>query len=329
MQKTIAAFEKGDVIQGFYMVKTAVLKTTNANNRYIDLAIIDRTGEVNAKIWDPDMVKNNEIGDGVLVKLKGVVNDWQGQSQLKIEKIRPITAEDNVCVEDFVPTAPYSSEYMLGEILKVMIKIKDNDIKQITSAILNENKEKLMHYPAAMKNHHSIRGGLLYHIMTMLKMAEKVMEVYTDLNSDFLYAGVILHDLAKIDEMDANDLGIVSSYTTEGMLLGHIIQGIKAIERVGEEIGADREKVILLEHLVLSHHYEPEFGSPKRPMIPEGEVLHYLDLMDARMYDMKKALDSVNPGTFSDRVWLLHNRQMYKPILTAENEEDNNGEQRA
>ena len=178
MQKDVNTFSKGDTIQGFYMIKTAVLKTSNANNRYIDLTIADRTGEVNGKIWDPDnMLKDQELADGTLVKLKGLVNEWQGQLQVKVERIRAVRPEDNVRMEDFVPTAPYSSEEMLGEILKFIIRIKDEDIKQITSALLNENKEKLMHYPAAMKNHHSIRGGLLYHISTMLKMAERVLEV--------------------------------------------------------------------------------------------------------------------------------------------------------
>jgi 3'-5' exoribonuclease len=216
---------------------------------------------------------------------------------------------------------------MLGEVLKYLVKIKNGDIKQITGILLNENREKLLHYPAAMKNHHSVRGGLLYHISTMLKMAERVLEIYTHLNADLLYAGVILHDLAKIDEMNANDLGIVSSYTTEGILLGHIVQGIKDIERVGSQINADRETIVLLQHMILSHHYEPEFGSPKRPMIPEGEILHYLDMMDARMYDMQKALEAVKPGEFSDKVWLLNNRQMYKPA--AKEKESSSREQQS
>ena len=314
MQKEVISFGKGETVQGFYMIKTAVLRTSNANNRYIDMTIADRTGEVNGKIWDPDnMMRNMKLKDGMLVKLKGLVNEWQGQLQVKVERIREIRPEDHVRPEEFVPTAPHSSEDMLGEILQFVIRIQDKDLKQITSTLLNEKREKLMCYPAAMKNHHSIRGGLLYHTSTMLKMAERVLEVYPFLNRDLLYAGVILHDLAKTEEMDANELGVVSSYTPEGVLLGHIIQGIMDIDRVGREIHADQETVMLLEHMILAHHYEPEFGSPKRPMIPEGEILHYLDMIDARMYDMQKALTAVKPGEFSDRIWLLNNRQMYKP----------------
>ncbi|HHU78275.1 MAG: 3'-5' exoribonuclease YhaM family protein [Caldicoprobacterales bacterium] len=313
MQKDVAAFSKGETIQGYYMLKTVALRTSNANNRYFDLTIADRTGEVNGKIWDTEMIGDMELKDGMLVKLRGLVNEWQGQLQVKVERIRRINAGDRVRVEDFVPSAPYAPRDMMEEILKYAAKIKDRDIRQIVGILLEENREKLLHYPAAMKNHHSMRSGLLYHMSTMLKMAERVLEVYTNLDADLLYAGVLLHDLAKISEMDANDLGIVSSYTTEGILLGHIVQGIKDIERVGSRINADREKVILLQHMVLTHHYEPEFGSPKRPMIPEGEILHYLDMIDARMYDMQKALETVRPGEFSDKIWLLHNRQIYRP----------------
>lgn len=327
MQNDVITFTRGETIQGYYMLKTVTLKTSNTNNRYFDLTIADKTGEVNGKIWDTEMVGDMELYDGMLVKLRGLVNDWQGQLQVKVERIRRVNAGDKIRIEDFVPSAPHPPEDMLGEVLKYLVKIKNGDIKQITGILLKENREKLLHYPAAMKNHHSVRGGLLYHISTMLKMAERVLEIYTHLNADLLYAGVILHDLAKIDEMNANDLGIVSSYTTEGILLGHIVQGIKDIERVGSQINADRETIVLLQHMILSHHYEPEFGSPKRPMIPEGEILHYLDMMDARMYDMQKALEAVKPGEFSDKVWLLNNRQMYKPA--AKEKESSSREQQS
>jgi len=313
-QKNIIDFQRGDTVQGFFVIKAAALKTSSNNNKYMDYTLGDKTGEINGKHWDYDPVRDGEYSEGMLVKIRGTVTEWQNQLQFKIEKIRQHQPGDNVRIEDFVQTAPFVPEDMLGDILKFVIRIKSRDIREIVSAVINENREKLMHYPAAMKNHHSIRSGLLYHTLTMLKMAEKVMEVYDFLNPDLLYAGVILHDIAKIDEMEANELGIVNNYTMEGMLLGHIIQGIKDIERIGEAVGADRENVILLEHMVLAHHYEPEFGSPKRPMIPEGEILHYLDLMDARMFDMRKALEPVEAGGFSDKVWLLHNRQLYKPL---------------
>ena len=135
--------------------------------------------------------------------------------------------------------------------------------------------------------------------------------VYEFLNSDLIYAGVILHDLAKINEMDSNELGVVNDYTLEGSLLGHITQGIKEVEIVGRELGADKTTIVLLQHMILSHHYEPEYGSPVKPMIPEAEILHYLDIIDARMYDMKRVTNETEVGQFSERLWSLENRSVY------------------
>ena len=163
-----------------------------------------------------------------------------------------------------------------------------------------------------MKNHHSIRAGLLYHIVRMLYAGDKLSDIYDIVNKELLFAGIILHDIAKIEEYDANELGIVSDYNAEGQLLGHIIQGITMIDNAANYLGVDSEVALLLKHMILTHHYEPEYGSPKKPMIPEAEMLHYLDILDARMYDMEKALNKVEPSGFSEKVWTLDNRKIYK-----------------
>jgi 3'-5' exoribonuclease len=155
----------------------------------------------------------------------------------------------------------------------------------------------------------------------MLKAGEKLLEVYDFLNKDLLFAGIILHDIAKLDEIKANALGIASDYTMEGQLLGHIIQGIKRINNAARNTKLDPRIATLLEHMILAHHYEPEFGSPKRPMIPEAEILHYLDIIDARMFDMQKALGQVGEGEFSEKVWTLNNRKLYKPERIISQEE--------
>jgi 3'-5' exoribonuclease len=170
-----------------------------------------------------------------------------------------------------------------------------------------------MYYPAAQKNHHAEMAGLLYHMKRMLLTGERLCQVYTTLNKDLVSAGVILHDLEKLNEIEAGSDGIATGYSFEGQMLGHIIQGIKVIDQLSIELGISREKAIMLEHIVLSHHYEPEYGSPKKPLFPEAEIVHYLDIIDARMFDMQNALDATEPGQFSDRVWTLDNRKLYKP----------------
>ncbi len=201
---------------------------------------------------------------------------------------------------------------MLEDIMVYVDQINNPDIQKLVRLLIEEKHEKLLYYPAAKSNHHAIRSGLLYHILRMLQTGEAITKVYTELDTDLIYAGIILHDLAKIDEMNANNLGIVSEYSRDGQLLGHLIQGIKDIDRVARENNIDEEVVVVIEHMILSHHYEPEFGSPKKPMFPEAEVLHYIDIIDARIYDMNRVLGQVEEGSFSEPVWVLDRRRLYK-----------------
>lgn len=319
--QTISSLKVGDKVESFYIIRSCQCKVTNNNNKYLDMELGDSTGTINAKLWDYKEGYENIYVNNALIKIRGTVTSWNDQLQLKIERIRPTKPSDNVDPAKFVATAPYKAEQMYNQIISFISKISNSDIKKIISYIISENKEKLMIYPAAVKHHHAIRSGLLYHITTMLKVAEKLAEVYPFINRDLLYAGVILHDIAKTSEMDAGELGIASQYTTEGNLLGHIIQGIKMVEQAAKEVGADPECSLLLQHMILTHHYEPEFGSPKKPMFPEAELLHYIDLIDSKMYKMQEILESVPSNSFSERIWALDNRQLYKAGI--EHKDDN------
>ena len=312
--KKISELKKGDRVEGFYVIKSVDSKVSNNSNsnRYLDFNLGDATGDINAKLWECNDELERTFKQSILVKIKGTVNEWRGVLQLKIEKIRLTEVEDGVKIGDYVAVAPYTAEKMYDDVLNYLSKIENTDIQNIVTNILSNNEEKLMHYPAAKSNHHSIRSGLLYHTTTMLKAGEKLSEIYTFLNTDLLYAGIILHDIGKIYEMNASELGIVSEYSVEGQLLGHIIQGIKMIETASIEVKAQKEVSMLLQHMVLSHHYEAEYGSPKKPMIPEAEMLHHLDIMDARMYDMNKASSDTKQGKFSERIRSLDNINVYK-----------------
>lgn len=310
--KTINQIQNLDQITGFFLVKKCEMKTASNNKKFMDFLLCDKTGEINGKLWDATEEHEQSYQANMLIKVRGLIKEWNGNLQLNIELIRPATPEDGVEISNYVPTAPFDPEYMLSKIIDFVNQIQHPDINRIINQLITENREKLLYYPAAQKNHHSIRSGWLYHIMTMLQAAEKMQEIYSFLNKDLLFAGVILHDLAKLNEMEANELGIVSNYTIEGQLLGHIVQGIKMVDRIATEIGAEEEITLLLQHLILSHHYKGEWGSPKSPMIPEAEMLHHLDIIDAHMYDFKQALDKTEPGTMSDPVWTL-SRRVYKP----------------
>jgi 3'-5' exoribonuclease len=316
--KKISELKKGDRVEGFYVIKSVDSKVSNNSNsnRYLDFNLGDATGDINAKLWECNDELESKFKQSILVKVKGTVNEWRGVLQLKIENIRLTEEKDEVKICDYVAVAPYSPEEMYDEVLNYLSKIENLDIQNIVTNILGNNEEKLMHYPAAKSNHHSVRSGLLYHTTTMLKAGEKLSEIYTFLNTDLLYAGIILHDIGKIYEMNASELGIVSEYSVEGQLLGHIIQGIKMIETASIEVKAGKEVSMLLQHMVLSHHYEAEYGSPKKPMIPEAEMLHHLDIMDARMYDMNKAARDTKAGKFSERIRSLDNINVYRSTIS-------------
>jgi 3'-5' exoribonuclease len=310
--KTIEQFNKGDRIEGYFLIKNVSSKITNgSNNKFLDMNIIDKTGEINAKLWQCNDEQEEMYSENMLVKLRGSVLEWKGKLQFKIELIRPINDEDNIDINEYVPTAPDDPRDMYELILSYVERIKNKDIKNIVLNILDEVGSYIMYYPAAKSNHHAIRSGLLYHTTTMLKCGDKLSEIYDFINKDLLFAGIILHDIAKIDEMASSELGIVNEYTVEGQLLGHIIIGVRKVEIAAQKVNANKEVSMLLQHMILTHHYEPEYGSPKKPMIPEAELLHHLDIMDARMYDMKKALKDTEKGKFSERIWSLDNLSIY------------------
>ena len=313
---------KDQEITDFFMAKTLAIKVGANGKQYLDILLADKSGEISGKKWDVSDAEYpvlKAIGEKSIVKIQAVVTEWAGQLQLRVQRIRAAALDDGQHMEDFVKAAPEVPEDMFGYIYETAGSMKDQDLKKLCIKLLTDNREKLMYYPAAQKNHHAELAGLLYHMKRMLMTGERICEVYTNLNRDLLCAGVIIHDIEKLNEIMADPDGIATGYSFEGQLLGHIIQGVKTIDRLTLELGFPREKAIMLEHMILSHHYEPEFGSPKKPLFPEAEALHYLDVLDARMFDMQDALVSTLPGTFSERVWALDNRKLYKPN---EGEED-------
>lgn len=311
--RTINEFQAGEVFMSFFLIRKVECKTTGSGSKYLDLLLGDSSGEITARLWDCTPENETQFAGNMLVKVKGSVVEWQGKKQIKIDKIRPVTGEDGVNIREYIPVAPFEPEDMYQEIYGYTLKIGDSKLKELVQFVLAEAGERILTHPAALQNHHAQRSGLLYHTLTMLKAGEKLGEVYSYLDMNLLFTGIILHDIAKLNEIAANELGLATEYTFEGQLLGHIIQGVKQIDKAARKVGLDEEKSILLEHMLLAHHYEPEFGSPKRPMFPEAEVLHYLDILDARMFDMQKALAEVQPGEFTDRIWVLNNRKLYRP----------------
>ena len=237
--------------------------------------------------------------------------EYNGRPQLRVDKMRQTVETDDVDMSALAPCAPLPPGEMLDEILNRVDAFSDHELKDLVLMRLEECGDKLTYYPAASKLHHAERAGLLHHTSTMLRGAAAICEIYPTLDADLLAAGVILHDLCKITEMDADEIGVVSDYTAQGMLIGHLVQGVAELDRCGKALNVRPELLMMLEHMVLSHHDLPEYGSPKPPMFPEAEVLHVLDLLDARMFEMNRELKNAPPGGFTDRIWSLE-RKLYR-----------------
>ena len=310
----VSNLKTGDEITTYLMVKAAVLRMGSNRKTFLDLVLGDSSGEISGKKWDiadEEIPGIERIKEGSIIKVRAQVTEWKGMKQLQISRIRLTGAEDQLDITDFVKAAPEDPQEMYDFILGKAQSLGDSQLSALCVKVLEDHKEKLLYYPAASRNHHAEMAGLLWHVKRMLMLGEKTCDVYTNLDKDLLLAGVILHDVEKMTEILSNELGISSGYSFEGKMLGHLVLGVRELEKICNEMGIDGEKKVMLEHMVISHHYEPDFGSPVRPLFPEAEMLHYLDMIDAKMFDMEEAVNRAEPGEFSDRVWTLDSRTIY------------------
>lgn len=303
-------------VDGFCLVKSVDIKTSSKGDTYLDFTLGDSTGEINGKLWRYSVAEHGEYKVNDIVKIRGTVTQYNGADQLRIERIRLTIEADNVRIEDFVRTSGYDSKQMYDELMNIANSFADNNLKLIVTTVLADNREALLYWPAAFKLHHALRGGLLMHTLSIVRLCEGVCAVYPFIDRELLLSGAILHDIAKIQEFDVNDAGVADGYTIEGNLLGHLAMGATAIDKYAEKLGIDRRVSVLLQHMILSHHGEPEFGAAVRPMFIEAEVLSELDLMDARIYEMREAVSVANPNDFSGRVWALDNRKLFNHTRT-------------
>ncbi|MBP9988206.1 MAG: HD domain-containing protein [Ruminococcus sp.] len=298
-------------LEGFCLVKTMEVKKTAKGVPFLDLILTDSSGEIGAKLWDYKEDLHSAVQPNTLIKVRGTISMFNDAPQMRVDKVRAVTDADDVKVEDFVPSSEYSGEAMLNAIKQVVDSFENEQLKKLVSTLLEKNKTQLVYFPAAFKLHHSIRGGLLYHTLSILRLAQRVAEIYPSVDRDLLFSGVILHDIAKLTEFEVSATGVVTGYSVEGTLIGHLVKGAMEIAQAGKELGIDEELLVLVEHMIISHHGEPEFGAAVRPMFLEAELLSELDLMDARVYEISQAIEQLEPGEFSPRQWALDNRKLY------------------
>ncbi|MBQ6264185.1 MAG: CMP-binding protein [Clostridia bacterium] len=301
---------KNGTVECFCIIKSIEKKTASTGSVFLDMTIGDKSGEMNAKLWDADNLHiRYEMND--FVKVRGTVNVFKGVEQFKIDRIRHVMESDNVKVEDYIESAELGGDVMLRYIENIIDSFEDEELKKLVNAVIDEKREKLLYWPAALKLHHSVRCGLLLHTLSILRLAQGVCSVYPFVCKDLLYSGIILHDIAKIEEINSSDTGIATDYTVRGNLVGHLVMGAVEIDRIGTKLGISENTLTLVEHMLISHHGIPQFGAAQYPMFIEAEILSELDLLDARIYTMSHEISQKKEGEFTGRQWSLDDRKLY------------------
>jgi|694.fasta_scaffold23275_3 3'-5' exoribonuclease len=304
----IKDFKDGQAIKQAFLVNNLSKGITASGQPYLTITLQDKTGQIEGKFWDvkPEIESMIEIGSFLL--LDGDVSAYRQILQIRINSVQKLNP-DSIRLEEFTMSAPVPLKQLEEELAVTMKKIKDADYALITKTLIEQHYDAFMTYPAAVRNHHEYTSGLIFHTLSMIKVAESLMPLYPKLNPSLIYAGILLHDLGKTIEFTG---AVIPKYSTEGKLIGHLQYMASKIYALGEALKLDREKVMLLQHIVLAHHGKPEFGSAVPPLTKEALFVHMVDDFDAKMTMIDKALDQTENGQFTNRIFPLDDRSFYK-----------------
>ena len=282
--------QPNQIIVSAFLVQTKDVRFKKTGEGYLSLSLSDKTGEVEAKIWEnvEEFAPLFERDD--FIKVKGAVQVFRKKPQLTVHKLRRLD-EKEVDLADFFPQSGRDSNEMWQELEGVVAAVQDPHLKALLSLVLGDPEIalRLQRAPAAKSLHHAYLGGLLEHILSLCRLAKLVLQNYSGLNEDLVITGVLFHDLGKIYELSySRSFG----YTSDGQLLGHMIQEIEILHRKLAALpDFPRPLQTLIEHLIISHHGQYEFGSPKLPMFPEALLLHYLDDLDSKLQGMQTLIE--------------------------------------
>ena len=311
----------GERFCGCYLLKSASGATTGAGKPYLNLRLADRSGELPGKLWD----YAGPVGPadaGRIVWASGRVETYQNVTQASLDALRLADETDDVDLSRLVPAAPYDAGQMLDYVERTLGKLADADYRAVCLAMLDRHRAAFAAIPGGKTMHHSFLHGLLMHTAKMMQAADTLSRLYSDvIDRSLLIAGVFLHDIGKAAEYRTTELGMISEYSTEGQLLGHLFLGAEEVGEVAREAGIPEEKRMLLQHLIASHHGRPEFGTIVTPRCAEAELLANLDMIDSRMEMYREAFEETPAGTFSrQKIYGLNNGTIYRPAAQSESE---------
>lgn len=300
----IAELKDRDVVASVFMVKEKTMAMAKNGKPYMNLKFMDKSGEVDGKLWDnvDEMDKLFQKGD--FVQIRGTASLYMGKMQLVAKEIKRLE-EEGVDLADFVPVSPVPPAEMKAELTRVIASLTNPYLKLLMESF-QADAAFMAGYckaPAAKGMHHVYLGGLLEHSLSVVRLVDAIVPLYPDLNRDLLVTGALLHDLGKVAELSYER---AFEYTDEGRLIGHISIGVEMLtQRIATIPGFPRELAMLLKHLLLSHHGQYEYGSPKRPKTVEATILHYLDDMDSKINGIRS---HIAKETAQGNRWTSHHR---------------------
>ena len=305
------AQQENKIITSSFVVVSKQVKPKKTGEPYLALTVGDRTGQLEAKMWDnvEDAIDAFEQDD--FLKIKGLINKYKNRFQLTIHKVRRL-GDSEIDFADYLPKTSKDIDELWLALNEFIASINDQHLKGLIGKFLADPEiaQAYRNSPAAKTLHHAYIGGLLDHVVSLFRSCDLVCRNYPQINRDLLLTGAFLHDIGKIYELTYNRS---FSYTTRGQLLGHMIIELDMLkEKIDLMPGFPAELRILLEHLIISHHGQYEFGSPKLPMFPEALMLHYLDDLDSKMESMRAHFER---EADLDSPWTSYNASLGRPLL--------------
>ncbi len=311
----IKDLKDGYSAKGYYIVKNVIKGVTNNGLSYMTVFLQDKSGIIESKKWDYDDEDLEVFKAGNIVYVDGDTIEYKDKLQIKIYSGNLIDV-NSIDLTDLIPASELSGSELKNKLNSILATLKNESIKKIVLEIFKQYKDRFLTYPAAMSNHHDYLRGLMEHTVSMCEIAQSLCSHYKSLNYDLLLAGCLLHDIGKCEELS----GVIgTTYTKEGSLVGHLVIGAMLVDEAAKKLNIDGEEVLLLKHLILSHHGKLEFGSPIPPLTREALILSFIDEIDAKMKALDKAFSEIEGGEFTNKLFALDGRMFYK--LKSEKEE--------
>lgn len=304
LKQLVSEIKDRDQVNSVFLVKDKILAMAKNGKPYMNLRLMDKSGDIEAKVWDNTELLDKQFDKDDFIRVRGKASVYMNKMQVVIAEIVKVP-EEQVVLADFLPESPRAAAVMRQELADTVAALGNPHLKGLMEAFLADEPFMGLYCqaPAAKGMHHVYLGGLLEHSLALTKLAKTIVPLYGGINEDLLIVGALLHDVGKIYEMS---FARAFDYTDAGKLLGHITIGVELVdEKIRQVEGFPRELALLLKHMLLSHHGQYEYGSPKRPKTVEATILNYLDDMDSKINGIRA---HIAKETASTSRWTVHHR---------------------